>query len=243
MKRTILITLFALFAFAGFSFADTVDYNTSQSLFFCSPVAGLAGCGSAQLIVGDTSGLQNANAIVITYVATSISQLNATPNSFTNLGHILVSCYNGGTACGSQTLSGLGIGLSLVLAQTDVSLSGETFTGALATAALSGTISGSSGFGLIVWNSGNSVTSTGPLYNVNYSVVNNTLGLVVPASDNCSPCSVVGPAGDTTIQGLISITALVQTPPPGPQSPIPEPASLLLVASGLVGTGLVRRRK
>ena len=238
MKRTILLLLFSLLASASFSFANTVTYNTSLTTFNCSASSGFAGCGSQSLTIGN---ILSGDALVLTYIPTTVTSLDASPSSFTNLGRILVSCYNGGTTCSGQALAGASLAITIL--QTDVSATSESYQGMLALGILSGSIGGQYGLGQITWQQGNSIQSNGTLFNVTYSVVNNPLALTYPSNNNCSsnPCEVLpGPAGETTIQGLVNIAG--QTPPVTPDTPLPEPATCLLLASGLIGFGLIRRR-
>ena len=224
MKRFALLVLFALAA-AGLSFADVVNYDTAQSYFACTNSATLTGCGQKQVTIGSGT-----DAVVLTYLSTTVTNLNAMPSSITNFGRLLVSCLNGGTACTSQSLGAGVLNFSIVINQTGP----EALTGAIAAASITGLFSGTSGFGFATWSQGSSSDLIGQNFDVKYAILlnNNRLGLVVPVSSNCSdPCPVSGPAGETSIQGQISVSSM------------PEPAVSLMLAGGLLALGVMRRRK
>jgi hypothetical protein len=69
----------------------------------------------------------------------------------------------------------------------------------------------------------NVTTTSVTIGDVTYSITNNPLNLVPPASNN----------GITTVQGQI-VTA---------STPVPEPTSVLLIGSGLAALGVMRKRR
>src|SRR5215510_9806254 len=173
--------------------ADPVTFSTS-GVFTC---AGCSGSGTNSVTFSGGMG----NALMITFTGLGSTSLNTpTGSSFGNFQTFV----SGNGAIG---VSGT---FTLTITQTIPSAGSGSFS-----ATFNGTFSASnSGSGVVNFT----VTSVN-IGGITYSITNNPLNLVPPASNN----------GITTVQGQITGSA------------IPEPASMLLLGSGLVGLGTVVR--
>ena len=142
------------------------------------------------------------------------SGTNVVSPSFINLGNITTS------GVGSSMLLN-GISLSI-----NINATPPGSNGAINSGNISGSISSNSSTAMITFAPSNTTTSFGSLPGIAigpnvFQVVQTNLALQAPTVGN--------PIGQTTIQGAVS--------------PTPEPGTMLLLSSGLIGIYMTRKRK
>jgi hypothetical protein len=152
--------------------ATTVTYNTSSSTL----CVGSGACGVSSQTIGGS--------VLVAFTPLSTSTVDANPTTFGSFGSVDISCVGGGTACGSQSLAGLVLNITItqsVPSSGQSSIPGGTITGS---------ISGTASSAVISWSNGSSTT----IGNIRYAVANNPLALVPVTTNN----------GITSVQAIIT---------------------------------------
>ena len=217
-------TLLAAVAMVSTALAQTVvtaiTYDTTGSTLSCSGVSGCIQNSTTSISIGGLTLVYSPVPVTPVTTVTSPSQIN--------FGNVVWT----GSGAGS-TVSG--ISLAIKINSTPPSQSGTLQSGLLM-----GSISMNSSTATLSFSPNNTTTTFGTLPGVvigtlTYQVQNTTLGLVAPTSGN--------PAGQTTIQGAISGSVTVVTPPNPPTTPIPPTLYLSLLGIGAAGLYELKRRR
>lgn len=217
-------TLLAAAALLGTALADTVvtsiTYDTTGSTLSCSGASGCVQNSATSISIGG---------LTLVYSPVPVTPVTTvTSPSLINLGNVVWT----GTGAGT-TVSG--ISLAIKVNSTPPSQSGTLQSGVLM-----GSIATNSSTATLSFSPNNTTTSFGTLPGVaigtlTYQVQNTTLALVSPTSGS--------PAGQTTIQGAVSGSVTVVTPPTPPTTPIPSTFYLALLGIGAAGLYELKRRR
>ena len=176
------------------------------------------------IFVGGTDVLTSVGGLATLTFAPNASGSSGVPSNV-DYGDFLLACVN----CGTQA-SGLGTHFNaftfdLVVIDTTDNVQGE-FVGTSAGGSIWSDVSQVS----ISWSplqlgpgTSNVLAGLGTTFNNTFFTISSPTLIVAPDSGS--------PAGDTTVQGTVNSSA------------IPEPATLLLLGAGLLGLGVLRRKR
>ena len=176
------------------------------------------------IFVGGTDVLTSVGGLATLTFAPNASGSSGVPSNV-DYGDFLLACVN----CGTQA-SGLGTHFNaftfdLVVIDTTDNVQGE-FVGTSAGGSIWSDVSQVS----ISWSplqlgpgTSNVLAGLGTTFNNTFFTISSPTLIVAPNSGS--------PAGDTTVQGTVNSSA------------IPEPATLLLLGAGLLGLGVLRRKR
>ena len=176
------------------------------------------------IFVGGTDVLTSVGGLATLTFAPNASGSSGVPSNV-DYGDFLLACVN----CGTQA-SGLGTHFNaftfdLVVIDTTDNVQGE-FVGTSAGGSIWSDVSQVS----VSWSplqlgpgTSNVLAGLGTTFNNTFFTISSPTLIVAPNSGS--------PAGDTTVQGTVNSSA------------IPEPATLLLLGAGLLGLGVLRRKR
>lgn len=159
---------------------------------------------------------QDIGGLRVIYNPVPSSTVTANPSTPASFGDLEILCLDGTTTCAMQSLTGLN--LYIVLNQT----SPQSLNGSIASGQITGSVGGFSSTASIAWSSPATTLGSGANA-ITYEVFNGPISLNPPDID----------FGFSVIQARITTNS----------SEVPEPSTYATLATGLVGLGLVSRRR